>query len=218
MRTAVFDLDGTLADTSQDLLLAANAVLDQPNLSLETDRALAVRGGRAMLRTAFERAGIAWKEADIDLRYGEFLKVYARQLAVNTTLYPGVATALDTLQDAGWIAAICTNKPAALAEDLMQQLGLRDRFAALLGADTLDVKKPDPRHLLETISRAGGSAARAVLIGDSETDSSTAQSAQVPCILVNFGPAGRAVSALAADAYLDHFDDLPQVAGNLVPA
>lgn len=218
MRTVVFDLDGTLADTSEDLLAAANKMFDRPYLTPETDRALAVRGGRAMLREGLTRAGKPWTEAEVDALYPPLLEAYAQALSVHTTLYPGIAAALDRLEDAGWISAICTNKPAYLAEELMQRLGLRHRFSALLGADSLDVKKPDPRHLWETIDRAGGARARAILIGDTATDRTTAQNAQVPCVLVNFGPAGRSVAALGAEAYLDHYDDLPELANRLVAA
>ncbi len=87
----------------------------------------------------------------------------------------------------------------------------------MLGADSLAVRKPDPRHLLETIARAGGVRARAVLVGDTVTDRDAARAAGVPCVLVSFGPEGPGIAALAPEALLDHYDALPALLERLVP-
>ena len=79
------------------------------------------------------------------------------------------------------------------------------------------MRKPDPRHLLETIARAGGVPERAVLIGDTASDREAARAAGVPCVLVGFGPDGAAVAALEPEALLAHYDDLPDVLDRLVP-
>lgn len=216
MRAAIFDLDGTLADTSADLIAAANACFDRPLLDPLTDRKLAFRGGKTMLRAGFERLGTV-DEALVERDYPRLLAYYARNLDRETRLYDGVEAALEALSAAGWQLGVCTNKPHGLAEDLLARLGIRPRFAALLGAGSLAVRKPDPAHLLETIARAGGQRDRAVLIGDTETDRAAARNARVPCVLVSFGPEGQAVSALTPDALLDHYDDLPSLLDRLVP-
>jgi phosphoglycolate phosphatase len=87
----------------------------------------------------------------------------------------------------------------------------------LLGADSLPWRKPDPRHVLETITRAGGIRERAVLIGDTVTDRDAARAAGVPCVLVGFGPEGGAAAALAPAALIAHFDELPPVLERLMP-
>ena len=118
----------------------------------------------------------------------------------------------------GWQLAVCTNKPERLARLLLEALGVAGRFAALLGADSLPWKKPDPRHLVETIMRAGGEASRAALIGDTISDREAARAAGIPCVLVGFGPEGGAVAALRPEAIVADFAELPAVLGRLVPA
>jgi len=220
MRVAIFDLDGTLADTSADLIASANATLAELGhpglLDPVADRAIAFAGGRAMLREGLLRARIA-EAGRVDRLYPRLLDLYAAAIAVHTRAYEGAEAALQRLAAEGWKLGICTNKPERLALILIEELGLTRHFAALLGADTLPVKKPDPRHLLETIARVGGRRERSVLVGDTVTDRDTARAAGVPCVLVGFGPDGEAVSALEPAAVVAHYDDLPEVLERLVP-
>jgi phosphoglycolate phosphatase len=220
MRVAIFDLDGTLADTSADLIAAANGALAAAGLGTPLDpardKSLAFAGGRAMLREGLARLE-AQDEAEVDRLYPLLLEVYAGKLAVHTRTYEGAEAALERLAADGWRLGICTNKPERLALLLIDELGLGRHFAALLGADSLPVRKPDPRHLLETIARAGGVPERAVLIGDTASDREAARAAGVPCVLVGFGPDGAAVAALEPEALLAHYDDLPDVLDRLVP-
>jgi phosphoglycolate phosphatase len=219
MRVAVFDLDGTLADTSADLIAAANSALREAGhgapLDAAEDRGIAFAGGRALLRAGLERAHGDTGEAD--RLYPRLLEMYAAALAVHTRLYDGARAALERLAADGWKLGICTNKPERLALLLIEELGLARHFAALLGADSLPVRKPDPRHLLETIARAGGVPGRSVLVGDTVTDRDAARAAGVPCVLVGFGPAGGAVAALTPEAVVAHYDELPALLEQLVP-
>ena len=111
--TIVFDLDGTLADTSADLLAAANACFDQPLLG-PTDALTAFLGGRAMLRLGYQRLGREWSEADVDRDYPRLLAAYADGICVQTRLYPGVVAAVEGLRRQGYATAICTNKRRAI--------------------------------------------------------------------------------------------------------
>ena len=213
--TVVFDLDGTLADTSADLVAAANACFAERGLDdlLDpvADALIAFHGGRAMLSAGYARAGgaVLIPPGAVDEDYDRLLGHYGDRIAVHTRLYPGVEAALDALAAAGHRLAVCTNKPEALAETLLHALGIRDRFAAMIGADTLPVRKPDPRPYRAAVERAGGEVARSCLIGDTETDRKTAAAAGVRVALVSFGPEGEAIGRLAPDALLHHFDDLP---------
>ncbi|NNU81095.1 HAD-IA family hydrolase [Halovulum dunhuangense] len=216
MRSAIFDLDGTLADTSADLIAAANAGLGAELLHPARDQALAFRGGRAMLREGLARAGSHASDTEVERRLPAFLAHYEANIDRHTRLYPGVEGALDSLASAGWVLGVCTNKPAALAETLLGRLGLRDRFAALLGGDSLPVRKPDPRHLTDTIAALGGNPARAVLVGDSDTDRNAAKAAGVACVLVTFGPEGAAVEALGPEALLPDYALLPDLLDRLI--
>ncbi len=215
MRTVVFDLDGTLADTSADLLAAANACFAVPLLDAG-DALTAFHGGRAMLRLGFTRLGRAWTEADVDREYPRLLGFYADGIDTHTRLYPGAVEAVVALRQAGFATAICTNKPEALAETLVRKLGVRDLFGALIGADTLPTRKPDPAPYRAAVEQAGGTVARSMLIGDTETDRKTGLAAGVPVALVTFGPEGRAVARLAPEALLDRFGDLPELAERLL--
>ncbi len=219
MKTVIFDLDGTLADTSADLIAAANAAFRMGGLDValdaQADALTAFHGGRAMLRLGFSRLAGGWDEGDIDRLYPMLLEYYGNNINHHTRLYDGVVEMLDALAAAGMALGICTNKPEALAETLVRELGIRDYFGALLGADSIAVKKPDPEHLLETVRRLGGDTRNAVLVGDTVTDREAGRAAGVPVVLVTFGPAGSEVARLEPEALLDHYRDLPGVLGRL---
>ena len=125
--------------------------------------------------------------------------------------------AVEALRGAGFAVGICTNKPEGLAERLMRDLGAREAFASLVGADTLPVRKPDPAPLIEAVRRAGGRLERSLLVGDTVTDRETARAAGVPSVLVTFGPTGQAVRDLAPEAVIDDFFELAAVAEALLP-
>ena len=219
MRTIVFDLDGTLADTSGDLIAAANlcfADMGIAGLSQAEDQATALRGGRAMLRLGLSRQGEV-DEALVDIYYPILLEAYGANLSAQTVFFKGALEAVHTLRDRGDRVAICTNKPAGLAEQLMRDLKARDLFHALIGADTLPVRKPDPAPYIAAVERAGGDVSHSCMIGDTLTDHSTARAVGVPSILVDFGPGDEDVNALNPDAILSHFADLPDLMEKLLP-
>lgn len=219
MRTVIFDLDGTLADTSGDLIAAANACFRQMGqgevLVPGQDAGIALRGGKMMLTRGLERLG-QYDPAAVEAYYPVLLEAYAEAIDTYTVLYPGAMDAVEMLKTQGYGVGICTNKPAALADLLLGRLGIRDAFASMVGADTLPVRKPDPEPLREAARRAGGDPAKCVLIGDSDTDRNTARAAGVPSVLVTFGPSGADMAALEPEALLHRFDDLPGVVAGLI--
>lgn len=209
---AVFDLDGTLADTAPDLVAALNAVLaeeDLPPLSFEKARDLIGAGARSLILRGFNEAGYsAVDDARLERMFRFFIDYYSRNLLRETKLFPGVPEALDRFRDEGWVLAVCTNKFEDQSLRLLDLLGIADRFAAICGRDTFPYFKPDPRHLTLTIERAGGSQSRAVMVGDSVTDISTARAAGVPVVAVPFGYSDVPVAELAPDRVIGHFDEL----------
>lgn len=219
MKTVVFDLDGTLADTSGDLIAAANVCFRDMGhgdvLSANSDAGVALRGGRRMLTEGLTRLG-AMDEAIVTKYYPVLLDAYGGAIAERTGLYDGAMDAVEVLKMQGYGVGICTNKPEALADQLLHALGVRDAFGALVGADTLPVRKPDPRPLQETARRLNGDPAQTLLVGDSDTDRNTARAAGVPCVLVTFGPSGEDMAALDPEALLHQFDALPQVVAALL--
>ena len=219
MRTVIFDLDGTLADTSGDLIAAANHCFRDMGLGDMLDPArdagVALRGGRRMLSHGLTLAG-RHDEAVIDAYYQVLLDAYAEDIDTHTVLYPGAMEAVEALRMAGYGVGICTNKPEALAEMLLTRLGVRDAFASMVGADTLPVRKPDPEPLREAARRAGGDPALCLLVGDSDTDRNTARAAGVPSVLVTFGPSGDDMAALAPEALCHAYSDLPDIVTGLI--
>lgn len=205
--TFVFDLDGTLVDTAADLAAALNhalGVLDRPPVPAESVRAMVGEGARALLRRGLGASGPA-DEALVEAGVGPFLAFYAANIAVHSRPFPHAEALLERLALAGGRLAICTNKPEALARTLLAAFGWQQRFQALLGADTLPVRKPDPLHLLQTIARAGGRPGASVFTGDSLTDARTADAAGIPLILVRHGYSTVPVDSLGADAVIDGF-------------
>ena len=210
MRTVIFDLDGTLADTSADLIAAANHCFVQMGqgevLHPKHDAAIGMRGGRAMLTCGLERLG-KMDEAVVDAYYPILLEAYRDKIDVHTRLFPGAIEAVGRLLANGVKVGICTNKPVALAELLLERLGVREAFAALVGAGSLTVQKPDPEAFFETVRQLGGSVDRAVMVGDTITDHKTARAAGVPSILVDFGMSGGDLSRLEPEAVLTSYDN-----------
>jgi phosphoglycolate phosphatase len=208
---AVFDLDGTLADTAGDLVGTLNVILRQEGLSplpVEQARDMIGAGARALIERGFEAAGQELAPAHLDELFRRFLVHYGENICLSTRLYPGVMAALDRLEAAGFILAVCTNKFEEHSVKLLHELGIGHRFAAICGRNTFPFFKPDPRHLTLTIERAGGSPAKAVMIGDSRTDIVTARNARIPAIAVPFGYTEVPVQELGPDLVIEHFDDL----------
>ena len=218
---AVFDLDGTLADTAPDLVATLNVILGReglPGLPLTEARTMIGHGARALIERGLEAAGREVTPDRLDELYRAFLAHYADNLCVETRLFPGVVEALDRLEAEGFCLAVCTNKIEAHSVRLLKALGIASRFAAICGRDTFPYIKPDPRHLTLTILKAGASPSNAVMIGDSRTDIVTAQAAGVPAVAVTFGYTDVPVHGLKPDRVIDHFDELSRAVAHVLAA
>jgi phosphoglycolate phosphatase len=203
-----FDLDGTLADTAPDLAAALNHALERlgrPIVPPESVRHLVGHGARALLRRGLAASGEA-PETLVDEGFPHFIEYYGANICVGTTAYPAVEAAMDALTARGAALAVCTNKPERLTHRLLDALGWRRRFRAVVGADTLGVRKPDPAPLRAAIERAGGG--RAVFVGDSITDADTAKAAAVNFVAVSFGFSDRPADELGAAAVIDRYEEL----------
>ncbi|WP_243367667.1 HAD family hydrolase [Microvirga solisilvae] len=207
----VFDLDGTLADTAGDLVGTLNVILEQEGLSpipVAQARDMIGAGARALIERGFEAAGKELAPAYLDELFKQFMVHYGENIRVRTELFPGALEALDRLEEAGFLLAVCTNKMEEHSIKLIDELGISHRFAANCGRDTFPYFKPDPRHLTLTIERAGGDPSRAIMVGDSRTDIVTAQNAGIPVVAVPFGYTDVPVESLNPDIVIDHFDEL----------
>jgi len=216
-KLVIFDLDGTLVDTAPDLCAALNhalAAVGRPGVDAATVRHLVGHGARVLIERGLAQSG-AVDEAIAQLALPAFLSFYTDHIADGSQAYADAAAAMDALAALGITLAICTNKPVALANQLIAALGWRGRFAAVLGGDSLAVRKPDGRHVAATAEAAGHALADAVFIGDTSVDVAAARNAGVPVIVVRFGFADRPVDELGADAIIDGFEDLVEAIGRL---
>jgi phosphoglycolate phosphatase len=210
--TIVFDLDGTLVDTAPDLINALNFVLDREGLApvpLHAARNLIGAGARRLIERGLELEGRHASPQDIARLTADFIDYYADHIAEASRPFEGLESALDELSSCGFRFAVCTNKLEWLSKRLLDQLGLSGRFAAICGADTFGISKPDPAILRETIARAGGEISSSIMVGDAGTDIGVARRAGVPVIGVSFGYTEVPIAELEPDRLIAHMRELP---------
>ncbi|MEJ0059024.1 MAG: phosphoglycolate phosphatase [Terricaulis sp.] len=219
--TIVFDLDGTLVDTAPDLVRALNETLDLeglPRMTLETVRRMVGRGSRVLIERAAGLAGVQFSAERLDQLTKAFIDFYKADIASQSAAFPGAAAALDSLAAAGAKLSVCTNKRTDLSQQLLEALGLAQRFSAIVGADAVPHCKPHPDHYRAAVERAGGIVRRSLMVGDTAADVAAAKSAGAPVALVRFGYAEEEVEKLGADAVLDRFSDLFATCRQFLPA
>ena len=217
--TVVFDLDGTLVDTAPDLISALNFILDReglPPVPLDAARNMIGAGARKLLERGLELEGRAASVWDIDRLTADFIAYYAAHIADASRPFEGLERALDDLAALGCQLAVCTNKLEWLSRRLLDELGLSRRFAAICGADTFGVSKPDPAILRQTIARAGGNPSSSIMVGDAGTDVGVARRAGVPVIGVTFGYTDIPMADLKPDRVIAHMRDLPAAVDELL--
>jgi phosphoglycolate phosphatase len=211
-RTVVFDLDGTLVDTAPDLINALNFVLEReglPAVSLHAARNMIGAGARKLIERGLELEGRSRGPHDLVRLTSDFIDHYAAHIADFSRPFEGLEGALDDLEGRGYRFAVCTNKLEWLSKLLLDRLALSARFAAICGADTFGVSKPDPAILRETVARAGGQLSSTVMVGDAGPDVGVARRAGVPVIGVGFGYTDVPITDLKPDRMIDHMRELP---------
>lgn len=217
-QTLILDLDGTLIDSVPDICASLNRALASegvaPVLVDQVDRLLRL-GARTMIENIVRDSG-GGGDIDIDALRDLFLAEYSARPVENTVIYPGVIEVLKKFKADSVKFGICTNKPEKTAYPVMQALGLLDYFSTIVCGDTLPYKKPDARHVHQVIDLLGGDVARAVFIGDSETDIAAARNAGVPVVLVSYGYTLSPPQDLGADVLIDHFSELPDALRRLI--
>jgi phosphoglycolate phosphatase len=219
--TIVFDLDGTLVDTAPDLIATLNSVLAReglPPVAFAAARNMVGGGARAMIERGLAAEGLTLGTAEVERLCGQFIEHYAAHIADRSRPFPGVEAALDALIGGGCRLAVCTNKLEWLSFRLLRALGLADRFAAICGADTFGVQKPDAAILHGTVARAGGHPDMAIMVGDAITDIAVARAAGIAVIAVDFGYSEIPIAELAPDRIVSSFERLPAVAFALLAA
>jgi phosphoglycolate phosphatase len=217
--TIVYDLDGTLADTAEDLVTTLNWLLGREGVApikIESAGSLVGAGARALIKRGFAASGRTLSAEEVEPLFADYLSHYNTHIVDRTRLYPGVDKALAAFARAGWRQAVCTNKIEVSAKLLIERLGIAERFAFVCGQDTFGVGKPDAKPLLETIAASGGAKERAIMVGDSGADIKTARAANVPVVAVDFGYSDVPIKELGPDRVISHFDQLMQACDTLL--
>lgn len=220
-RTIVFDLDGTLVDTAPDLINALNYILARegmPPVPLQSARMMIGAGARKLLERGLELDGRVVTLEELDRLTRDFIAYYADHIADASRPFEGLESALDDLAGRGYRFAVCTNKLEWLSKLLLDRLGLSARFAAICGADTFGIAKPDPTILRQTVARAGGEMGSTVMVGDAGPDIGVARRAGVPVIGVTFGYTEVPIAELKPDLLIGHMGELPGAVETLMVA
>lgn len=185
----IFDLDGTLIDTADDLAASMNFALGEMGLTPVAPgavRHLVGSGARAMLARGIELAsGKPAGPAATARGLTDFLAHYENHIAIHSRPFDGVLAMIDSLREQGIKMAICTNKREAMARHLLDTMGLSARFETIIGADTASAPKPDAAPVRLCMKRLA--AQKAVFVGDSDTDILAAEAAGLPCLVATFG-------------------------------
>jgi len=214
-----FDLDGTLVDTAPDLIGALNHVLVREKMSplpLDSARNLIGAGARRLLERGLEAENRQVTPEEMTKLTEDFITYYADHIADESRPFEGLEAALDNLAGRGYRLAVCTNKLEWLARRLLDRLGLTPRFAAICGADTFGVSKPNPIILRQTVAKAGGVITSTIMVGDAGTDVGVARRADVPVIGVSFGYTEVPIADLKPDRLIDHMNQLPDAVESLL--
>ena len=217
-KVIIFDLDGTLIDSSPDLALAINYMLKSINkkaFSLDEIHHWVGNGAEILVKRALSgsseiSANInenAFKEA-LDI----FLEFYAKNLAVATVTYPHVLSTLSKLKEHGYKLVIVTNKPFNFVEPILEELQLKEYFEFYLGGDSLKEKKPHPAPLLYVCDKLNVSVDECVMIGDSKNDILASKACGMQSIGVTYGyNYGEHIKSYEPDVYFSDFSKIGEV-------
>jgi phosphoglycolate phosphatase len=206
VKALIFDLDGTLVDSKQDLVLSVNATLravGRDALPSETVASYVGSGAPVLITRAL---GGSADSAELNRALAYFLAHYEEHKLDHTRPYPGVREGLEKLE--GHPMAVLTNKPVNISVRILEGLSLAPFFRLICGGDSFATKKPDPLGAHTILGQLGVAAREAMMVGDSEVDVQTARNAGMISAVVNFGFGAHDREAHPADLYLDRLSDL----------
>ena len=216
VRLLIFDLDGTLVDSCEDLAIAVNAArgrMGLPPLPHQEIRGYVGHGAPMLVRRSLRREA---SDADVERALGFFREHYRDHLLDNTVTYPGVQEALEALAGCGFIGhprramTVLTNKPTDFSEAILKGLGLRHYFGSVYGGESFERKKPDPIGVETLLRELRATPREAMMIGDSEIDVQTARNAGVWACGVTYGLGSAGLAANPPDLMLDSLAGLPR--------
>lgn len=186
-KLALFDFDGTLADTAGDMAGALNILLQSKNkkpIPFDQLRPHISNGTPALLKIGF---GLSPNGVKYELLKSSFLEIYEENICIHTDLFPGISDILERCQNTNLPWGIVTNKPEKLTLQIIEQLGLSSKVACVIGGDSLPERKPSPMPLLHACKLTGFAPQDAVYIGDSVRDVQAGINAGLDTIGVTYG-------------------------------
>jgi len=211
VRVLIFDLDGTLVDSKQDLIHSVNAMLRElgrKQLAAATISGYIGHGAPQLVARALGD-GCSEEEKQHALQF--FLSYYEHHKMDTTHAYPGVAETLEKLANVPM--AVLTNKPVRISVRILDEMGLSKYFRAIYGGNSFETKKPDPFGARTILSELSAEPREALLVGDSEVDVQTARNAGTLSAAVNYGFGVHDRGVYPADIYLDRFGELVTLLG-----
>ncbi len=217
--TILFDLDGTLADTAPDLMLAHNHVMKKFGYSSKNmdeirnyvGKGAAVMIGRSLWESAKKELSKITDEKIKNEMIKEFLNFYGKNIVVKSKLINGVYDFLKWAKSNNISMGVVTNKQEHLAVDFLKKIKIYDFFEYVAGRNTFDYCKPDPRHLTSTIEIMNGDIKKSIMIGDSENDADAAKSAGIPMILLENGYTDKKTEQIHHDHLIKDFIGLEKL-------
>lgn len=207
----VFDLDGTLIDSSGDIAWAANRTLEETGRKprdLLAIKAAIGSGVRYLLEQLMPGAG----PDVIEEARKRFLFFYADHLTVETRFYPGVLKTLGHLRGLGKLMALVTNKPIELTQRIIEEMGLKPFFLVVLGGDSLANRKPHPEPIEQVMAELGVAASKTLYVGDTALDYEAATGAGVDMVGVSYGFRPRSeIEQAGCEVIIDSLGELREI-------
>ena len=217
--TILFDLDGTLADTAPDLMMAHNHVMKKFGYNTKSideikeyvGKGAAVMIGRSIWGEARKELSKITDKKMKEEMVEEFLLFYKKNIVVKSKLINGVYEFLKCAKSNNISMGVCTNKQEHLAVDFLKKIKIYDFFEYVAGRNTFDYCKPDPRHLTSIIEIMGGDIKKSLMIGDSENDADAAKSAGIPMILLEDGYTEKKIDQIHHDHLIKDFIGIEKI-------
>ncbi|MGB7283697.1 MAG: HAD-IA family hydrolase [Candidatus Acidiferrum sp.] len=211
VRALIFDLDGTLIDSKQDLIRSVNAMLRELGRGELAEETISGYIGHGAPRLVARALGEDCAEEEQQRGLEFFLRYYELHKLDTTRAYPEVAETLDKLRHMPM--AVLTNKPVRISVRILEAMGLSKYFRAIYGGNSFETKKPDPLGARTILKELAVAPSEALLVGDSEVDVQTARNAGMHAAAVNYGFGVHDRGAHPADIYLRRFGELVEMLG-----
>ncbi len=217
----LFDLDGTLIDSAPGVAWSLNRALEaegRGSLTVDRVKDLVGKGAQYLVADALTDTGGIDDDGHPDRVREAFLQIYSENPIQDTIVFPGAMEVLEALKSDAVPMALCTNKPRKTTLPVLDAFGLADFFPVMLCGDDVENRKPDGRHLLETVARMNMPGVPAIMVGDSENDILAAHDAGLPSICVSFGYCHMPFEDLKPTVLIDSYDEFRPALSRLTAA